>query len=102
MPDLTSTLPAGTSQRRSASQAVGLVALPWLFAVALVVTGPWILDAYTANILIRAFFVATVALTVDVLWGHSGYLTFGSDQEANKPFERNFFVYRMDFQPRRN
>jgi branched-chain amino acid transport system permease protein len=77
VPDLTSTLPAGTSQRRSASQAVGLVALPWLFAVALIVAGPWILDAYTVNILIRAFFVATAALTVDVLWGHSGYLTFG-------------------------
>lgn len=77
MPDLTSTLPAGASQRRSASQAAGLLALPWLFAIALVVAGPWILDAYTVNILIRAFFVATVALTVDVLWGHSGYLTFG-------------------------
>jgi branched-chain amino acid transport system permease protein len=77
VPDLTSTLPAGTCQRRSASQAVGLVALPWLFAVALIVAGPWILDAYTVNILIRAFFVATAALTVDVLWGHSGYLTFG-------------------------
>ena len=77
MPDLISTLPAGTSQRRSASQAVGLLALPWLFAIALIVAGPWILDAYTVNILIRAFFVATVALTVDVLWGHSGYLTFG-------------------------
>ena len=77
MPDLTSTLPAGTSQRRSASQAVGLLALPWLVAIALIVAGHWILDAYTVNILIRAFFVATVALTVDVLWGHSGYLTFG-------------------------
>ena len=77
MPDLTSTLPAGTSQRRSVSQAVGLLALPWLVAIALIVAGPWILDAYTVNILIRAFFVATVALTVDVLWGHSGYLTFG-------------------------
>jgi len=77
VPDLTSTLPAGTSQRRSASQAVGLLALPWLVAIALIVAGPWILDAYTVNILIRAFFVATVALTVDVLWGHSGYLTFG-------------------------
>jgi branched-chain amino acid transport system permease protein len=77
VPDLTSTLPAGTSQRRSASQAVGLLALPWLVAIALIVAGPWILDAYTINILIRAFFVATVALTVDVLWGHSGYLTFG-------------------------
>jgi len=77
VPDLTSTLPAGTSQRRSASQAIGVLALPWLVAIALVVAGPWILDAYTVNILIRAFFVATVALTVDVLWGHSGYLTFG-------------------------
>jgi branched-chain amino acid transport system permease protein len=77
VPDLTSTLPAGTSQRRSASQAIGLLALPWLVAIALIVAGPWILDAYTVNILIRAFFVATVALTVDVLWGHSGYLTFG-------------------------
>ena len=55
MPDLTSTLPAGTSQRRSASQAVGLLALPWLVAIALIVAGPWILDAYTVNILIRAF-----------------------------------------------
>jgi len=54
-----------------------LLALPWLVAIALIVAGPWILDAYTVNILIRAFFVATVALTVDVLWGHSGYLTFG-------------------------
>jgi len=77
VPDLTSALPAGTSQRRSTSQAVGLLALPWLVAIALIVAGPWILDAYTVNILIRAFFVATVALTVDVLWGQSGYLTFG-------------------------
>jgi len=77
VPDLTSTMASGTSRRRTASQATGLLALPWLVAIALVVAGPWILDAYTVNILIRAFFVATVALTVDVLWGHSGYLTFG-------------------------
>lgn len=77
MPDLTSTLPAAASRRRSSSRAVRLLALPWLAAIALVVAGPWILDAYTVNILIRAFFVATVALTVDVLWGQSGYLTFG-------------------------
>src|SRR5438552_16433143 len=70
-------MPAGTSRRRTASQAIGLLALPWLVAIALVITGPWFLDAYIVNILIRAFFVATVALTVDVLWGYSGYLTFG-------------------------
>lgn len=77
MPDLTSTLPAGTGQRRSLPLAIGLLALPWLFAIAAVIAGPWILDAYTVNIMVRAFFVATAALTVGVLWGHSGYLTFG-------------------------
>ena len=34
------------------------------------------LDAYLSGLRQRLF-VATVALTVDVLWGHSGYLTFG-------------------------
>jgi ABC-type branched-subunit amino acid transport system ATPase component/ABC-type branched-subunit amino acid transport system permease subunit len=35
------------------------------------------LDTYTLNILVRALFVAIAALTVDVLWGFSGTLTFG-------------------------
>ena len=43
----------------------------------LIVAGPWVLDTYTVNILIRAFFVAIAALTVDVLWGYTGILTFG-------------------------
>ena len=45
--------------------------------MALVVAGPWILDTYTLNILVRALFVAIAAITVDVLWGFSGTLTFG-------------------------
>jgi len=53
------------------------VAIPSLFAAGLVIAGPWILDTYTLNILVRAFFVAIAALTVDVLWGFSGTLTFG-------------------------
>ena len=53
------------------------MALPALVAASLVVAGPWMLDTYTVNILIRAFFVAIAALTVDVLWGFSGTLTFG-------------------------
>jgi branched-chain amino acid transport system permease protein len=53
------------------------VALPGLVAAGLIVAGPWLLDTYTLNILIRAFFVAIAALTVDVLWGFSGTLTFG-------------------------
>ena len=49
-------------------------ALPVLL---LVLCAPWFLDTYTANILVRALFFAMLALTVDVLWGYTGYLTFG-------------------------
>src|ERR1700751_1836288 len=45
--------------------------------MALVIAGPWVLDTYTLNILVRALFVAITAITVDVLWGFSGTLTFG-------------------------
>lgn len=45
--------------------------------VALIVAGPWLFDTYLLNILIKAFFFSIVAITVDVLWGHTGYLTFG-------------------------
>ncbi|MBN9530914.1 MAG: ATP-binding cassette domain-containing protein [Alphaproteobacteria bacterium] len=53
------------------------IALAALAAGLLVVVAPWIVDTYTASILARAFFVAIAALTVDVLWGYSGVLTFG-------------------------
>jgi branched-chain amino acid transport system permease protein len=43
----------------------------------LVVAGPWLFDAYLLNVLIKAFFFAIVALTVDMLWGYAGYLSFG-------------------------
>ena len=76
MPESSATA-IGLSFARSRARDVGLLGLPWLLAAVLVITGPWFLDAYIVNILIRAFFVATVALTVDILWGHSGYLTFG-------------------------
>jgi branched-chain amino acid transport system permease protein len=48
-----------------------------LVGIAGVAAAPILLDAYTINILIRAFFVAIAAVTVDVLWGYSGSLTFG-------------------------
>lgn len=48
-----------------------------LIAAALVVAAPALIDTYTVNLLVRAFFVAIVAVTVDLLWGYSGYLTFG-------------------------
>ncbi|MEM9221889.1 MAG: branched-chain amino acid ABC transporter ATP-binding protein/permease [Pseudomonadota bacterium] len=35
------------------------------------------LDIYTSNILIRAFCLAALVMTVDILWGFTGILTFG-------------------------
>lgn len=48
-------------------------------AIALVVVAvaPFFLDTYTVNILIRALLLAALALTVDLLWGYTGILTFG-------------------------
>jgi branched-chain amino acid transport system permease protein len=42
-----------------------------------IMTAPFLLDTYTLNILIRAFFVAIAAITVDIVWGYCGTLTFG-------------------------
>src|SRR3979411_3380358 len=41
------------------------------------VAGPSLLDAYTIHILVRSFLYAATALTVDILWGYTGILTFG-------------------------
>ena len=46
-------------------------------ALASVAIGPWVLPDYTVNILVRSFLYAAVALTVDILWGYTGILTFG-------------------------
>jgi branched-chain amino acid transport system permease protein len=53
------------------------VAVVTLAALASVAIGPWLLPDYTVNILVRSFLYAAVALTVDVLWGYTGILTFG-------------------------
>ncbi|MEJ8848308.1 ABC transporter permease subunit [Variovorax rhizosphaerae] len=45
--------------------------------VLLIVIGPWVFDTYLLNILIKSFFFAIAAITVDMLWGYTGYLTFG-------------------------
>ncbi|SHJ89201.1 branched-chain amino acid transport system permease protein [Bradyrhizobium lablabi] len=78
MADLGSALkPMAQVSLQRLPRALVNVALPGLVAAGLVIAGPWLLDTYTLNILIRALFVAIAALTVDVLWGFSGTLTFG-------------------------
>lgn len=69
--------PAGVeSTHPPAYSGRGLLTLV-LFGAALIAVGPWVFDTYLLNVLIKAFFFAMVAVTVDVLWGYTGYLTFG-------------------------
>lgn len=73
---LTATAPSGAVPlRRGASSSAALI----LIAIGLfiVVGGPWVFDTYLQNILIKAFFFAIAAITVDILWGYAGFLTFG-------------------------
>jgi len=46
-------------------------------ALAVIGVAPYVLDTFMVNSLIRGFLYAAVALTVDVLWGYTGVLTFG-------------------------
>ncbi len=65
--------PKGKSPSRWLAWPVTLV----LAALALVLAAPEVLPTYLVNTLIRAFLYAAVAITVDVLWGYTGILTFG-------------------------
>jgi branched-chain amino acid transport system permease protein len=60
--------PSGATYRFVVLAAIGAV---------LLIAGPWMFDTYLLNILIKAFFFAIAAVTVDILWGYTGYLSFG-------------------------
>ena len=73
---IASVAPSTPSARAGAQRLRAFAAV--LGALAIVVAvGPFVLDTYLVNTLIRAFHYALVALTVDILWGYSGILTFG-------------------------
>ncbi len=59
--------------RSDARLVLGLAAA----ALVLVAIGPYLLPDFLINNLIRGFLYAAVALTVDILWGYTGILTFG-------------------------
>src|SRR5258708_2352502 len=75
MADLTTT-PATLPRRAFSGRLVPAGSIAGLCIVA-VVAGPYLLDTYTVNILVRSFLYAGWALTVDILWGYTGILTFG-------------------------
>jgi branched-chain amino acid transport system permease protein len=68
--------------RQATAAQIGVSEKLWVAALALlviggIVAGPLLLDTYMINILIRAFLVAIAAITVDIVWGYCGTLTFG-------------------------
>jgi len=69
--------PAPLPATRGMRRAHRTVAIGAAVTLAVIATAPFHLDIYTTNILIRAFFLAALAMTVDVLWGYTGILTFG-------------------------
>lgn len=48
-----------------------------LIGLGVVAVAPYVLDVYLTNVLIRTLFLAAVVVTVDMLWGYMGILTFG-------------------------
>lgn len=48
-----------------------------LVALALVIFGPMVLSRFSINVLTRSMIYAILAITVDLLWGFTGILTFG-------------------------
>ncbi|WP_223479608.1 ABC transporter permease subunit [Oricola indica] len=48
-----------------------------MIGLAVVAIAPFFLDIYLTSILIRTLFLAAVVMTVDIIWGWVGILTFG-------------------------
>jgi branched-chain amino acid transport system permease protein len=67
--------PASAAKRRRSD--FKLVLALSIAALVLVGMGPYMLPDFMVNYLVRAFLYAVVALTVDILWGYTGILTFG-------------------------
>jgi len=75
-------VPEARQLDQAATASIGLSVRSWMAVSALLLVGcillaPLLLDTYTTNILVRAFFVAIAAITVDIIWGYCGTLTFG-------------------------
>jgi branched-chain amino acid transport system permease protein len=64
------------SSRRGFGRGLRVLAVAVLCGAAVIVA-PAALDTYTVNVLVRSFVYAATALTVDILWGYCGILTFG-------------------------
>lgn len=64
----------GNGQHRS---RFNLNMLLLVAATGLLLASPWVLPEFMQNTLVRSCLYAVVAITVDLLWGYTGILTFG-------------------------
>ena len=62
--------------RDSLWRKVRSIAMLMIVLVAIVL-GPLVLPEFAQNTLVRSCLYAIVAITVDILWGYTGILTFG-------------------------
>ena len=76
MSDSDASAPAEVAPAARASPRLGLLLLT-LAGLGLVYVSPLVLDTYTVNVLTRSLLYATLALTLDVLWGYTGILSYG-------------------------
>lgn len=63
--------------RKKLNIRTALLAVCVLLALVLVVIGPDYLGRFALNVLTRSMIYAMIAITVDLLWGYTGILTFG-------------------------
>jgi len=75
-PQIAAQAGTATPPRCPSSRSRDLLILAVLCLLATAI-GPYLFDTYLLNVLIKALFFAIAAITVDLLWGYAGYLTFG-------------------------
>lgn len=68
---------ADIALKRSIKWRGSLLLVISVLAVLLVLFGPSFLDRFSLNVLTRSMVYALLAITVDLLWGFTGILTFG-------------------------
>ena len=67
---------SGSALQQTRGRLLPILAV-FLTCLAVVGVAPYLLDTYSVNVLTRSLLYACVALTVDLLWGYMGILTFG-------------------------
>lgn len=65
------------SAPRARAPGQGRLVVMLVAVAAAILVGPWVLPEFAQNTLVRSCLYAVVAITVDLLWGYAGILTFG-------------------------